>query len=80
MKEWSTGDGSKFRAAIRARNLRCPVIVFAGAVNADERKVAVLGMGALAYCHSFADLYRKIEETLSPGGRISLNTGSTTQA
>jgi len=67
-------------AAIRARNLRCPVIVFAGAVNADERKVAVLGMGALAYCHSFADLYRKIEETLSPGGRTSLNTGSTTQA
>ncbi|MDA0334275.1 MAG: SIR2 family protein [bacterium] len=54
--------------AIRTRDLRCPVIVFASATNANERKPAVLGMGALAYCYTFADLYRRIEETLSPGG------------
>ena len=56
--------------AIRYRDLRCPVIVFASAANADERKFAVLRMGALAYCYSFGDLYKRIEETLSSGGRI----------
>ena len=44
--------------------------MFASAANADERKFAVLRMGALAYCYGFGDLYKKIEETLSPGDRI----------
>ncbi|MBT7455863.1 MAG: hypothetical protein HN796_18355 [Gemmatimonadetes bacterium] len=68
-------DGSSCSAAegllseIRARDLRCPVLVFAGAVKVDARKKASLGMGALAYCFGFADLYRRIEEVLSPGGQ-----------
>jgi hypothetical protein len=57
--------------AIRVRDLRCPVIVFASAANANERKRIALGMGALAYCHTFADLYKKIEETLSPGDMVN---------
>ena len=51
---------------MRSRDLRCPVIVFAASVEADARKRTSLGLGALAYCFTFADLYRRIEEALSP--------------
>jgi len=66
-----TPDGSSCSTAVglltamRTRDLRCPVIVFASAVNADERKRVVLRLGALAYCFSFSDLYRTIEDALS---------------
>ena len=66
----TVSTAERLLAAIRARDLRCPVLVFAGAVNVDERKKASLGMGALAYCCSFADLYRRIEEVLSPSSKI----------
>ena len=52
--------------AMRSRDLRCPVIVFAGPGNADERKRTALGLGALAYCFSFGGLYRTVEDALSP--------------
>ena len=51
--------------AMRTGDLRCPVIVFASAVNADERKRVILRLGALAYCFRFSDLYRAIEDALS---------------
>lgn len=53
-------------AGMRSRDLRCPVMVFASAVEADERKRVILGLGALAYTFTFSDLYRRIEEVFSP--------------
>ena len=57
-------------SVIRARDLRCPVLVFAGAVDVDQRKRTSLGLGALAYSWGFADLYRRIEEVVAPGQRV----------
>ena len=54
------------RTAMRSRDLRCPVIVFAGPDNADERKFSALELGGLAYCFSFGRLYRTVEDALSP--------------
>ena len=67
-----TPDGASCPAAVglltamRSRDLRCPVIVFAGPDNADERKFTALELGALAYCFSFGRLYRTVEDALSP--------------
>lgn len=66
-----TPDGSSYSTAVRlltamrAGDLRCPVIVFASTVNADERKRVILRLGAPAYCFTFSDLYKAIEDTLS---------------
>ena len=49
----------------------CAVIVFASAVNVDERKRVILRLGALAYCFSFSGLYRTIEEAFSSGDKIA---------
>jgi hypothetical protein len=56
-----------FLSAIRSRDLRCPVIVFAREIGAPQRKLTALGLGALAYCFDFSSLYRTIEDALSPG-------------
>ena len=72
-----TPDGASCPAAVglltamRSRDLRCPVIVFAGPGNADERKRTALGLGALAYCFTFGGLYRTVEDALSPANQTS---------
>jgi transcriptional regulator with XRE-family HTH domain len=56
-------------AGLRARDLRCPVVVFAAAAPAAEverRKRAALGLGAIAYCFAFETLYQAIERVLAP--------------
>jgi len=71
-----TSDGSSCSTAVglltamRTGDLRCPVIVFASAVDADERKNVILRLGALAYCFSFSALYRTIEAVRHPYGWI----------
>jgi transcriptional regulator with XRE-family HTH domain len=55
---------------IRARDLRCPVVVFAGSARGTEldlRKRTALGLGAQAYCYRFETLYQAIERVLAPG-------------
>jgi CheY-like chemotaxis protein len=52
---------------IRARDLRCPVVIFAAAQGAEQRKPTALGLGAQAYCFSFEGLYRTLERVLALG-------------
>ena len=56
-------------AGVRARDLRCPVVVFAAAAPAEaaeRRKRTALGLGAQAYCIAFEMLYQAIERVLAP--------------
>ena len=52
---------------IRARDIRCPVIVFAAAHEIEQRKRIVLGLGAQTYCYTFEALYQALERVLGPG-------------
>jgi hypothetical protein len=57
----------KLLTEMRTRDIRCPVIVFAAAHEVEERKRAVLGLGAQAYCYTFEGLYQALERVLGPG-------------
>ena len=52
---------------IRARDIRCPVIVFAAAHEIEQRKRTLLGLGAQTYCYTFGALYQALERVLGPG-------------
>ena len=54
-------------SGIRTRDLRCPVVIFAAAEGAEQRKPIALGLGAQAYCFSFEGLYRTLERVLALG-------------
>jgi CheY-like chemotaxis protein len=57
-------------SGIRSRDLRCPVVLFAGSAHGpelDRRKRTALGLGAQAYCFSFETLYQTLERILAPG-------------
>ncbi|MBW1684828.1 MAG: SIR2 family protein [Deltaproteobacteria bacterium] len=54
-------------SGIRTRDLRCPVVIFAAAEGAEQRKPTALGLGAQAYCFSFEGLYRTLERVLALG-------------
>jgi transcriptional regulator with XRE-family HTH domain len=54
-------------SGIRARDLRCPVLVFASRRDAERRKRTALGLGAQGYCFRFQELYQAIERVLAPG-------------
>jgi hypothetical protein len=52
---------------IRARDLRCPVVVFGWRQDVEQRKRTALGLGAHTYCFRFGELYQAIERILAPG-------------
>ena len=54
-------------SGIRARDLGCPVLVFASRRDAERRKRTALGLGAQGYCFRFQELYQAIERVLAPG-------------
>jgi CheY-like chemotaxis protein len=58
--------GGKILQGMRAADLRCPVLIFAGTHDAEDRKRAALRLGAQAYCILFESLFRQIEEIFAP--------------
>ena len=50
---------------IRNTDIRCPVIIFSTAQDAEERKRLCLNMGAQAYCYDWEDLFRNIARILA---------------
>lgn len=54
--------GERLLSGIRARDLRVPVIIFAGTHDAEERRRKALSLGAQAYCFRFETLFRRIED------------------
>jgi transcriptional regulator with XRE-family HTH domain len=62
-----TSTAERLLTAMRIEDVRCPVVVFAGARGADERKRTALGLGAQDYCFTFEALYQTIERVLRPG-------------
>jgi DNA-binding NarL/FixJ family response regulator len=57
--------GAELLMGMRARDLRCPVLIFAGMHDADQRKREALSLGAQAYCYEFETLFRRIEDIFS---------------
>jgi hypothetical protein len=51
---------------MRARDIRCPVLVFASDRDAEQRKRDALALGAQAYCIRFETLFRRIEGLFAP--------------
>jgi transcriptional regulator with XRE-family HTH domain len=62
-----TSMAQRLLTALRAEDVRCPVIVFDDAADVEARRRLVLGLGAQDYCHSFESLFRTIERVLRPG-------------
>lgn len=58
--------GARLLAGMRARDLRAPVLIFAGSHEAGQRKREALGLGAQGYCYRFETLFRRIEEIFAP--------------
>lgn len=52
--------------AIRQRDIRVPVIVFASHWEAEERKEQALAMGAADYCFTFESLFTRLESVFAP--------------
>ena len=62
----TTSTAERLLTAMRQEDVRCPVVVFAAAEDADERKRNAQGLGAQDYCFTFAGLYRTLERVLGP--------------
>ncbi len=60
--------GAELLSSMRARDVRCPALVFAGKHDAERRKQAALSLGALGYCVRSETLLRRIEEIFAPVG------------
>lgn len=66
---WGGGgppNGQRLLQQMRARDLRCPVIVFSSDYDADRRKSVALGLGATAYCFRWESLFREIHRVFEP--------------
>lgn len=62
-----TSTAERLLTAMRIEDVRCPVVIFAGARDVDERKRTALGLGAQDYCFTFEGLYQTLERVLRPG-------------
>jgi hypothetical protein len=60
-----SSEGLTLLQEMRRRDLRSPIVIFAGKSDADERKRLALSLGALHYCVNFETLFMKIEEIFS---------------
>lgn len=54
--------GARLLLGMRAQGLFSPVLIFAGATDADARKRLALSLGAQGYFFRFETLFRRIEE------------------
>lgn len=52
---------------MRAEDLRCPVVVFSTAPDADARKITALALGAQAYCFRWESLFREVQRIFERG-------------
>lgn len=66
----NASPGAALLAEMRARDIRCPVLVFAGERDADQRKREALALGAQAYCSRFETLFRRIEDIFAPADQM----------
>jgi hypothetical protein len=53
---------------MRARDLRSPVLIFAGSTDVANRKKRALGLGAQGYYFTYGGILRGIERVLTPEG------------
>jgi hypothetical protein len=65
-RDGNASPGAALLSEMRARDIRCPVLVFAGDRDAERRKREALALGAQAYCFRFETLFRRIEDVFAP--------------
>ena len=58
--------GVEILKALRDQDIRIPTIVFASRLDAEERKVEALSLGAADYCFTFGALFTRIESIFAP--------------
>ena len=52
--------------ALRQQDIRIPTVVFASDIDAEERKVEALSLGAVDYCFTFGAFFSRIESIFAP--------------